>query len=53
MTGQRRDRVDYDECGIGPTVVLVQGSCSTGAAWRPVIAAWDSQFRAVTTSLPG
>jgi pimeloyl-ACP methyl ester carboxylesterase len=53
MTGQARDRVDYDECGIGPTVVLVPGSCSTGAAWRPVIAAWDSQFRTVTTSLPG
>jgi pimeloyl-ACP methyl ester carboxylesterase len=53
MTGQARDRVDYDECGIGPTVVLVPGSCSTGAAWRPVIAAWDGQFRAVTTSLPG
>lgn len=53
MTGQRRFRVEYDECGIGPTVVLVPGSCSTGAAWRPVIAAWDGQFRAVTTSLPG
>jgi pimeloyl-ACP methyl ester carboxylesterase len=28
-------RIDYDEIGQGPTVVLVPGSCSTGAAWRP------------------
>jgi pimeloyl-ACP methyl ester carboxylesterase len=34
-------------------MVLVPGSCSTGAAWRPVIAAWDNRFRCVTTSLPG
>ena len=33
--------------------MLVPGSCSTGAAWRPVIAAWDDQFRCVTTSLLG
>jgi pimeloyl-ACP methyl ester carboxylesterase len=48
-----RGSIDYDECGAGPTVVLVPGSCSTGAAWRPVIAAWDNRFRSVTTSLPG
>jgi pimeloyl-ACP methyl ester carboxylesterase len=53
MIGQQRHHVDYDESGIGPTVVLVPGSCSTGAAWRPVIGAWNNQFRAVTTSLPG
>jgi pimeloyl-ACP methyl ester carboxylesterase len=53
MIEEARGRVDYDECGAGPTVVLVPGSCSTGAAWRPVIAAWDRQFRSVTTSLPG
>ena len=46
-------RIDYDECGIGPTIVLVPGSCSTGAAWRPVVAAWDNRFRRVTTSLLG
>jgi Predicted hydrolases or acyltransferases (alpha/beta hydrolase superfamily) len=46
-------RIDYDESGHGPTVVLVPGSCSTGAAWRPVIAAWDGAFRTVTTSLSG
>ncbi len=45
--------IDYDECGTGPTVVLVPGSCSTGAAWRPVIAALNGRFRCVTTSLPG
>jgi pimeloyl-ACP methyl ester carboxylesterase len=34
-------------------VVLVPGSCSTGAAWRPVIAGWEGAFRTVTTSLLG
>jgi pimeloyl-ACP methyl ester carboxylesterase len=33
--------------------VLVPGSCSTGAAWRPMMAAWGSRFRCVTTSLLG
>jgi pimeloyl-ACP methyl ester carboxylesterase len=50
---EARGRIDYDECGEGPTVVLVPGSCSTGAAWRPVIAAWNGAFRCVTTSLLG
>ncbi|HTH34320.1 MAG TPA: hypothetical protein VL976_08085 [Xanthobacteraceae bacterium] len=45
--------VDYDERGSGPTIVLVPGSCSTGAAWRPVLGAWDDRFRCVTTSLLG
>jgi pimeloyl-ACP methyl ester carboxylesterase len=53
MIEEARGRIDYDECGTGPTVVLVPGSCSTGAAWRPVIAAWDNRFRCVTTSLLG
>jgi pimeloyl-ACP methyl ester carboxylesterase len=48
-----RGRIDYEECGAGATVVLVPGSCSTGAAWRPVTAAWDGRFRCVTTSLLG
>lgn len=48
-----RGRIDYDESGAGPTLVLVPGSCSTGAAWRPVIGAWGNQFRCVTTSLLG
>ena len=48
-----RDRIDYAEDGNGPTVVLVPGSCSTGAAWRPIMAAWGGRFRCVTTSLLG
>jgi pimeloyl-ACP methyl ester carboxylesterase len=45
--------IDYDERGEGPTLVLVPGSCSTGAAWRPVIAEWQGRYRCVTTSLLG
>jgi pimeloyl-ACP methyl ester carboxylesterase len=53
MIEDPRGRIEYDERGAGPTVVLVPGSCSTGAAWRPVMAAWGDQLRCVTTSLPG
>ena len=53
MIEEPRGRIDYDECGSGPTIVLVPGSCSTGAAWRSVIATWNGQFRCVTTSLLG
>jgi pimeloyl-ACP methyl ester carboxylesterase len=45
--------VDYEEHGEGPTVVLVPGSCSTGAAWRPLVTELGSSFRCVTTSLLG
>jgi pimeloyl-ACP methyl ester carboxylesterase len=45
--------IDYDECGDGPTIVLVPGSCSTGAVWRPIIWRWQNGFRCVTTSLLG
>jgi pimeloyl-ACP methyl ester carboxylesterase len=45
--------VEYDERGQGPTLVFVPGSCSTGAAWRAVIAALQGDFRTITTSLPG
>ena len=45
--------IDYDASGAGPTVVLVPGSCSTGAAWRPIISQWENRFRCVTTSLLG
>jgi pimeloyl-ACP methyl ester carboxylesterase len=48
-----RGSIEYDESGSGPALLLVPGSCSTGAAWRPVIAAWQNRFRCVTTSLPG
>ena len=46
-------RIEYDEQGSGPTLVLVPGSCSTGLAWRPVVKALDGKFRCVTTSLLG
>ena len=55
MIEDTQGRIDYDEHGngAGPTIVLVPGSCSTGAAWQPVMAAWNNQFRCVTTSLLG
>ena len=53
MTQELLERIDYEVCGSGPTVVLVPGSCSTGVAWRPLISAWDNRFRCVTTSLLG
>jgi pimeloyl-ACP methyl ester carboxylesterase len=53
MIDDPHGRIDYDEGGAGPTVVLVPGSCSTGAAWRPILAEWQNDFRWVTTSLLG
>jgi len=53
MIEEARGRIDYDETGSGPTIVLVPGSCSTGAAWRSVIGEWNGRFRCVTTSLLG
>jgi pimeloyl-ACP methyl ester carboxylesterase len=53
MIDEERGRIEYDECGTGPTLVMVPGSCSTGAAWRPVMKCLDGQFRFVTTSLLG
>jgi pimeloyl-ACP methyl ester carboxylesterase len=50
---ERPGSVDYQEAGAGPTIVLAPGSCSTGAAWRGVVAAWQGRFRCVTTSLLG
>ena len=46
-------QIDYDESGTGPTIVFVPGSCSTGTAWRPVIATLSGRYRCVTTSLLG
>ncbi|MGY4362663.1 pimeloyl-ACP methyl ester carboxylesterase [Bradyrhizobium sp. i1.3.1] len=45
--------INYDECGAGPAIVPVPGSCSTGAARCPII--WDlsSRFRCLPTSLQG
>jgi pimeloyl-ACP methyl ester carboxylesterase len=53
MIEEEDGRVDYHESGTGPAVMLVPGSCSTGAVWRSVISRWEGQFRAVTTSLLG
>ena len=53
MIEDLRGSIDYEASDSGPTMVLVPGSCSTGAAWRPVIGALQGQFRCVTTSLPG
>src|SRR5688572_29319245 len=53
MIEDARGRIDYNEVGTGPTIVLVPGSCSTGAAWRPIISQWDGRYRCVTTSLLG
>jgi pimeloyl-ACP methyl ester carboxylesterase len=53
MIEDSRGNIDYDESGQGPAIVLVPGSCSTGAAWRPIISRWQSRFRCVTTSLLG
>src|SRR5262249_14697158 len=50
MIEDARGRIDYEECGAGPTIVLVPGSCSTGAAWRPVIGTLNGRFRYETTS---
>jgi len=38
MIEDQLGHIDYDESGEGPTIVLVPGSCSTGAAWRPIVA---------------
>ena len=53
MIDDPRGSIDFDETGSGPTVVLVPGSCSTGAAWRPIMAEWGGRFRCITTSLLG
>src|ERR1700754_5066836 len=53
MIEQQHGNIDFDESGQGPTIVLVPGSCSTGAAWRPVVSRWQNRFRCVTTSLLG
>ncbi len=45
--------MDYHEFGSGPTIIFVPGSCSTGAAWKPIIAALGDNYRSITTNLPG
>jgi pimeloyl-ACP methyl ester carboxylesterase len=53
MIEDRKGVIDYEEQGSGPTLVLAPGSCSTGHAWRSIIAEWNGAFRCVTTSLLG
>lgn len=54
MIEEERGSIEYEEHGSsGATLVLAPGSCSTGAAWRPVMKALDGKFRFVTTSLLG
>ena len=58
MIEEMAGKIDFDVPEIGggryaPTLVMVPGSCSTGAAWRPVITALNGRFRCVTTSLLG
>jgi pimeloyl-ACP methyl ester carboxylesterase len=53
MIEDARGAIDYEVCGSGAPIVLVPGSCSTGTAWRPLIATWNNRFRSVTTSLLG
>ena len=53
MINDEAGNIDYEECGHGQTIVLVPGSCSTGAAWNPVVAAFHGQYHCVTTSLLG
>jgi pimeloyl-ACP methyl ester carboxylesterase len=53
MIDDEHGRIDYDEAGSGPTVVLVPGSWGTRSGWREVVAALDGRCRIVTTSLLG
>ena len=53
LGAEARGRIEYQERGDGPVVVLVPGSFSTGAAWRNVVQHFRRPWRVVTTSLLG
>lgn len=53
MIEHPRGNIEYDVQGAGTPLVLVPGSCSTGAAWRGVISALPPGYACVTTSLIG
>jgi len=53
MIEDARGRIDYNEEGVGPTILFVPGSWGTRSAWRSVIAALGSPFCTITTSLLG
>ena len=47
------DAIEYRESGVGPTVVLAPGSCSTGSAWRPVLERLTPERDVWAVDLPG
>ena len=53
MIDDPRGAIDLQESGAGPAILFVPGSCSTGAAWRPVMAQLGDGYRMITTTLPG
>ena len=53
MIEDERGCIDYAESGASPAVVFVPGSCSTGAAWRPILWRLGNGLRSVTTSRLG
>jgi pimeloyl-ACP methyl ester carboxylesterase len=53
MLEDARGRIDYDEEGVGPTILFVPGSWGTKSVWRSVIAALHGPFCIITTSLLG
>jgi hypothetical protein len=48
MIDEAQGRIDYDECGSGPAVVLLPGSCSTGTAMAARHRRVGNRFRNVT-----
>jgi selT/selW/selH-like putative selenoprotein len=53
MLEEARGHIDYDEEGLGSTVVFVPGSWGTRSAWRGVIEELHDRYRIITTSLLG
>lgn len=45
--------VEYQESGLGQTIVFVPGSFSTGSSWRNISAPLSERYRTITTSLCG
>jgi pimeloyl-ACP methyl ester carboxylesterase len=48
-----RGEIDYEEVGLGPTILCAPGSWATRSAWRRISEALSCRFRIVTTSLVG
>lgn len=45
--------VEIEISGVGPTLLMLPGSFSTAAAWRPVRRLLEDDHRVIATSLPG